>query len=145
MSTIIHTVLVCDDRQELRDVLRDLLAEIPTVTQIGETIDAVSCLESVRLLQPDLLILDHSIPQGGSHVAKSARMMNPGMHIIVFSGRDEPALQREMLDAGANQYVVKTGRIQPLLDSIARACAELDSGSGRTENSLTNGIHGFHL
>ena len=123
--TTIHTVLVCDDRQEIRAVVRDVLAEVPTVQLIGETIDAASCLESVRLLRPDVLLLDYRIPQGGPHVAKSARALNPGMHIIVFSGWNDLGLQRDMLDAGADQYLVKTGRLQPLLDSLDLAAADL--------------------
>lgn len=124
--TTIHTVLVCDDRQEIRAVVRDVLADVPTVELVGETTDAASCLESVRLLQPDVLLLDYRIPQGGPHVAKSARALHPGMHIIVFSGWNDARMRRDMLAAGADQYLVKTGRLQPLLDSLDRAADELE-------------------
>jgi len=124
--TTIRTVLVCDDRQEIREVVRDVLAEVPTVELIGETVDAASCLESVRQLRPDVLLLDYRIPQGGPHVAKAAKAANPGMHIIVFSGWNDLRLQRAMLEAGADQYLVKTGRLQPLLDSLDRASAVLE-------------------
>ena len=60
------------------------------------------------------------------------------MHILVFSGRQDARLQREMLRAGADQYVVKTGRVRPLLEALDRAFAvrararrAADGGPGR--------------
>ena len=43
------------------------------------------------------------------------------MHILVFSGIRDNQMQREMLMAGADEYVVKTGRLRPLLEALDRA------------------------
>jgi DNA-binding NarL/FixJ family response regulator len=43
------------------------------------------------------------------------------MHIVVFSGHQEARVRDAMFRAGADQYVVKTGRLRPLLDALNRA------------------------
>ena len=119
----LRTVLVCDDRQELRDAIAKVLSDVPRFIVVGEATDDASCLQRVGDLRPDVLILDVSMPGGGPPVAKAAREINPNMHILVFSGRQDARLQREMLGAGADQYVVKTGRLRPLLEALDRAFA----------------------
>ena len=98
-----------------------VLSDVPRFIVVGEATDDASCLQRVSDLRPDVLILDVSMPGGGPAVAKAAREINPDMHILVFSGRQDARLQREMLGAGADQYVVKTGRLRPLLEALDRA------------------------
>lgn len=129
VGTNVRTVLVCDDRPELRAAIGQVLAEVPRFSVVGEATDADSCLDHVRQFLPDVLILDVSMPGGGPHVATLARGIHPAMHIVVFSGRQEPRVQKEMLSAGADQYVIKTGRLRPLLEALDRAYA--NSGWGK--------------
>jgi DNA-binding NarL/FixJ family response regulator len=117
----LRTVLVCDDRQELRDAIARGLSDVPRFVVVGEASDGVSCLDRVRELRPDVLILDVSMPGGGPVVARAAKELTPEMHILVFSGRQDARVQREMLGAGADQYVVKTGRLRPLLEALDQA------------------------
>jgi len=119
----LRTVLVCDDRQELRDAIAKVLCDVPRFVVVGEATDDVSCLQRVNDLRPDVLILDVSMPGGGPSVARAAKQLHPDMHILVCSGRQDGRLQREMLGAGADQYVVKTGRLRPLLEALDRAFA----------------------
>src|SRR4051812_41746730 len=79
------TVLICDDQPELRQAIVQLLTHSAHFVVAGEAGDGPGCLEQIRLIRPDLLILDVSMPGGGPHVASSARQLNPGMHILVFS------------------------------------------------------------
>jgi len=116
-----RTVLVCDDRPELRDAISSALADFPRFTVIGEAVDGASCLRSVQDNPPDILILDVSMPGGGPPVARAVRSMHPAMHILVYSGRSDSRVQQDMLDAGADQYLLKTGRLGPLIQALDRA------------------------
>ena len=120
----LHTVVVCDDRVELRQAIGSILADVPRFRVIGEAADSTSCLQRVLDLQPDVLILDVSIPGGGAETARTARVLLPRLHIVVYSGRQDRRVQREMLAAGADQYVVKTGRLQPLIQALNRSIAQ---------------------
>jgi two-component system response regulator NreC len=117
----LRTVVVCDDRPELREAIGSVLAEVPRFRVIGEATDGTSCLQQVLDLKPDVLILDASIPGGGTATARTAKALLPHLHIVVFSGRPDRRLQREMLAAGADQYVVKTGRLRPLIEALDRS------------------------
>jgi DNA-binding NarL/FixJ family response regulator len=123
-STRVRTVLVCDDREELREAIGLVLSDVPRFVVVGEAIDADSCLQRVREARPDVLILDVSMPGGGPSVATAAKEIKPDLHIVVFSGRQDARVQREMLGAGADQYVVKTGRLRPLLEALNQAFAD---------------------
>jgi DNA-binding NarL/FixJ family response regulator len=116
-----HTVLVCDDRLELRSAISTALAGFPRFTIVGEAADAASCLRGVRDKRPDILILDVSLPGGGPPVARAVRSLHPTMHILVYSGRSDIRVQRDMLDAGADQYLLKTGRLGPLIQALDKA------------------------
>jgi DNA-binding NarL/FixJ family response regulator len=119
----LRTVLICDDQDELREAIKVVLVDVPRFLVIGEAYDGLSCLDRVRELRPDVLILDVSMPGGGPHVARAAKELSPRTHILVFSGRQDARVQEAMLDAGADQYVVKTGRLRPLLQALDRAFA----------------------
>lgn len=117
----VRTVLVCDDQQHIRDAIKVVLSGSGRLMVIGEAVDGESCVQQVARWRPDVLILDYSMPGGGPHVARSVREMHPGIHIVVFTGRDDQSVRDAMLDAGADQFVVKTGRLRPLLEALDRA------------------------
>ena len=116
-----RTVLVCDDRTEVRDAIRTVLRTMPRFNLVAEAVDRTSCLALVNAVRPDILILDVSFPGGGPDVASAVRDSCPGIHILVFSGRDSSRLQTDMLQAGADQFVLKTGRLGPLVQALDRA------------------------
>ena len=116
-----HSIVLCDDRRELRDAIRLMLSDAPRFQVVGEASDGVTCLQRVMQFHPDGLIMDFSMPGGGPLLVKAARELHPKLHIIVFSGRPDDRTRDAMLDAGANQYVVKTGRLRPLIEALDRA------------------------
>lgn len=118
---LLRTVVVCDDRQELRDAISLVLSDAHRFRVVGEALDGTSCLERVRELRPDVLILDVSMPGGGPELAAAAKKVHPSLRIVVFSGHQEARVMESMFRAGADQYVVKTGRLRPLLDALDRA------------------------
>jgi len=78
----------------------------------------------VRDWLPDVLMLDVNIPGGGPNLAREVRTIHPTMHVVVFSGRDEPSVRQQMLAGGADQYLVKTGRLNLLLAALRRVGTE---------------------
>lgn len=118
-----RTVVVVDDQQEIRSAVGLLLADFPGVQLVGDAVDGATCLDRINDLRPDALIMDFSMPGGGPHLVKAAKRICPGLHIIVFTGRQDTRTRDAMLDAGADQYVVKTGRLRLLAEALDRAFA----------------------
>jgi CheY-like chemotaxis protein len=127
-----RTIVVCDDHHYLRDAVKMVLSTVPRFQIVGEASDGATCLEQVRDARPDVLILDVGMPGGDPDLTRAAKELNPGMHVIVFSGRQDDQTRRAMLEAGADQYVVKTGRLQPLVDALDRVIATVqEAGNSR--------------
>jgi DNA-binding NarL/FixJ family response regulator len=119
--TWVCSIVICDDQPELREAITQILARNPHFTVVGQAQDGVSCLGQIRQTRPDLLILDVNMPGGGPHVAAAAKLIRPQLHIVVFSGRQDSATITAMLEAGADQYVLKTGRVRPLVQALETA------------------------
>jgi CheY-like chemotaxis protein len=113
-----RTVLLCDDQSELRDAIILLLGNFPRFRVVGQATDGVSCLRRIADSRPDIVIMDVSLPGGGVDLVRSARAGHPDMHIVMFSGHDEASMQADMLAAGADCYVIKTGRLKPLIEAM---------------------------
>ena len=126
-----HSVLLCDDKAEIRDAIRAMLRDDAQFRVIGEAGDGAECLDVLRAVRPDVLILDVNMPGGGPDVATAARNICPALQILVYSGNAAPRDQQRMLDAGADDYVVKTGRISPLRAGLSRAARRLHGTTPR--------------
>jgi len=119
------SVLLSDDNTEIRDAIRAVLENTAQFWVIGEASDGDGCLDRIRKDNPDVLILDVNMPGGGPDLAKAAKRLSPDLQILVYSSNTDKRTHREMLDAGADDYVVKTGRTRPLLDGLQRAVTRI--------------------
>lgn len=116
-------VVICDDRAELRDAIGLVLRGHPQFQLIAEAEDAESCLQQVDRHHPDLLILDVNMPGGGPDVTRTLRDRWPALFILVYSGQSRPQVRDDMLAAGADRFVLKTGRLRPLMQALDEATA----------------------
>lgn len=122
-----RSVVICDDRAQIRRSLREILRRCADFALVGEAWDLDTCAAQVQRHQPDLLILDVNIPGGsGIDAARSARTMSPRTTIVAYSGRHEQAVVDAMRAAGSDYFVLKTGRIKPLLDVLRAANVSRD-------------------
>lgn len=119
-TSVPRTAALCDDRAEIRRSLQVALSILPGLDIVAEAWDVASCGQVVQHLRPDLLVLDVNIPGGGPAAARLVKAIRWSTVIVAYSGRSEPHIREEMLDAGAGEYVLKTGRIGPLLAAITR-------------------------
>ena len=117
-----RTIVVCDDHRDLRGAVTSALADLDRFRVVGEAWDARSCLHQITDRRPDLLVLDVGLPGGGPALARAVKSANRATRIVVFSGRDDEPTQRAMLAAGADDYVVKTGRLRQLIQALDHVC-----------------------
>ena len=109
-------VLVVEDDAGIRGLLRaSLAAEGFAVTT------AVSLSEAMALLQhdpPGLIVLDLGLPDGdGAELVRAVRQRS-SLPIVVASAREDPAGKIALLDAGADDYLVKPFSVAELLARI---------------------------
>jgi len=134
----VRTVLLCDDQRVLRDAISLLLSNFPRFRVVGQAIDGAGCLARIADTRPDIVIMDLSLPGGGAELVRRARAASPDLQIVMFSGHDEAKLQADMLAAGADSYVIKTGRLKPLIDAMDRTPLRRPGGSAHGGPSATS-------
>ncbi|MFL6060013.1 MAG: response regulator [Marmoricola sp.] len=113
-------VLIVDDAEDIRLLLRLRLASNGAYDVVGEAADGLAAVEATRRLQPDVVLLDMAMPRmDGLQALPLILEAAPGAHVIVLSGFNQSTLEDEAIAAGADRYVVKGGSMRDLLDVIA--------------------------
>lgn len=113
-------ILIVDDAEDIRMLLRLKLAHQGRYDVVGEAEDGLGAVEQARTLQPDLVVLDMAMPKmDGLQALPLIRDAVPGVRVIVLSGFNQATLEREAMAAGADRYLVKGGSMGAILDTIA--------------------------
>jgi two-component system invasion response regulator UvrY len=81
--------------------------------------DEASLLEAVPRLEPDLVVVDLSLPaSGGVNAVHTLLSRHPGLRVIVLSVHDEPAALAQALGAGAAGFVLKRTAAADLVAAV---------------------------
>jgi DNA-binding NarL/FixJ family response regulator len=117
-------VLVADDHHLVLAGLKALLKDDPTIVVIGEATDGPSALRLASELNPDVIVLDLSMPgMNGVRVAQSLRLQVPRCHILILSVHEDRAYLRRLLETGVSGYVLKRSAPQELIAAIRAVAA----------------------
>lgn len=103
-----HKILIADDHAMVRDGVKNLIQQNKDLTVIGEARSGNETLELYDKLQPDLLIMDISMPDmNGMEVSRSILARNPNANIVILSMYDDEDYISRCLEYGVKGYVVK--------------------------------------
>lgn len=120
MATV--RILVVDDFRLWRDCVEAYLEGHPNLRIAGFASDGVEALQKVEELQPDLVLLDISLPKlSGIETAQKIRKLNPDCKIVFLTGHLHPEIVRATFEAGACGYVHKEDAYDELLASLESA------------------------
>jgi len=119
MSVPLRRVVLVDDHEIFRAGLRAGLG--PTVQIVGEAGTVEAAVPLVRELDPDVVLLDVHLPDGGGHaVIGPVHAERPGVRFLALSVSDAPEDIVATIRAGARGYVTKTISPGELVDAIHR-------------------------
>jgi two-component system response regulator NreC len=115
-------VLIADDHSVIRAGLRALLKSDLEVEVVGEAGDGRETLQLVQELDPDLVLLDISMPgEDGIQVAKRLKASFPRVRVLFLTMHEDESLMREAIQAGAAGYIIKRAEESEILDAIHAA------------------------
>jgi len=112
-------ILLVDDHPVVRQGLRTLLEGRTEWQVAGEASDGIEALEKVSDLQPDVVVLDVTMPRmNGIEACRAIKEQKPGVEVLFVTQHDSPQMMREALAAGARGYVVKSNLARDLLEAV---------------------------
>jgi PAS domain S-box-containing protein len=101
-------VLIADDQEFIRRGLRAVLSD-SDIEVCGEAIDGREAILKARDLNPDVVIMDISMPRlDGLEATREIRRLLPHIPVLTLSQYDTAEVRREALNAGATSHVSKT-------------------------------------
>jgi len=117
-------VLIADDHKMLRDLLVNLLRQKENIEVISEAADGNEALNESLRLQPDLVILDISLPRlNGIEVAKQLQSQAPGIKTIMLTMHKNEEFVKSAYQAGVRAYLLKENAVEELLHAIDEVMA----------------------
>jgi len=112
-------VLVVDDCSDLRDLVRQRLT-LDGFAVVGEAGDGEEGIAQAALLQPDLVLLDLSMPRmDGLTALPRILRAAPAARVVVLSGLNGHGAAEQALEAGASRYIVKGTSLKQLTQDLA--------------------------
>lgn len=117
-------VLVVDDDQQVRRMLRRLLERHGDFEVVGVSATGDGCIALVDDLKPDVVLMDMEMPgMTGAEATQAIKASHPETKVVALSGRGDEAIVGEMIRAGASGYLLKGSDAEDLIDSL-RAVAQ---------------------
>jgi DNA-binding NarL/FixJ family response regulator len=141
-------VFIADDHPIARNGIKVLLDTQPDMSVVGEAADGFEALENIPATNPDLIVMDLSMPKlGGIETTLRLREAHPSIKVIALTVHEDAKLMQRVLAAGASGYVVK----RAAADDLARAIRVIADGGVYIDPAVaahisTDGIFtGAHL
>jgi len=117
-------VLIVDDHASFRSGLRALLGTAVDVAVVGEASDGPAAVSQTGRLQPDVVLMDVTMP-GGDGISATERIVStwPHVAVVVLTMDDGDASLVRALQVGARGYVLKGAQRPELLRAVRAAAA----------------------
>jgi DNA-binding NarL/FixJ family response regulator len=149
-------LLLADDHEIVRQGLRSMLQGQRDCEVVGEAVDGRQAVAMTKELNPDVVILDIGMPTlNGLEATRHILKMRPQTKVLILTMHESDSMIREVLDAGARGYILKTDAGRDLVtavDSLRRNKTFFTSrvsqmildgylkGDTRAQNSAAGGI-----
>lgn len=131
------TVLLVDDHAVVRQGFRMIISAEPDFEVIGEASNGREAVSEAELLQPDIVLMDVSMPElNGIEATRRIVSIAPRTRILALSMHRDSVYVREILRAGASGYLLKEAGDHDLLTAI-RAVAQ---GQGYLSPAVSDAV-----
>jgi len=132
-------ILLADDHKMVRDGLRLLINAQPDMTVVGEADNGRAAVALTRQLQPDVVVMDVTMPElNGLKATEQLRTLCPGIKILTLTRHTGDGYLHQLLKAGAKGYVLK----QSASDELVRAIRAVAAGKSYLDPAITEQIVG---
>ena len=112
-------ILLVEDHTILRKGIKALLEEEQGIEVIGEAEDGIAAMKAVDKDQPEIVLLDISLPYlNGLEITRKISKHYPGIKILILTMHNSDEYAFELLSAGAKGYLIKKAAPDELISAI---------------------------
>ena len=117
-------ILIVDDHELIRQGVRFIFSRDPQFAICGEAANGLEAIEQVKKLNPDVVLLDISMPiMNGLEAATEIRRVAPKTKIVILTMHDSSQMRKQSQDAGADGFVTKSQVASHLLQVVESVLA----------------------
>jgi len=119
-SSKVHNILIVDDHALMRNGLEAMLESEPGYEVVGVASDGMTAMRAVAELQPDIVMMDLTMPRtSGMDAIVQIKRQYPNVKIIALTFHKEDKYIHATLEAGADAYVLKDDSRTELFSALA--------------------------
>ncbi len=134
-------IVVAEDHNLVRQGICKLLEDSGDMQIVGEVDNGGDAVKLVKLLHPDVLVLDLSMPQlNGLETLAEVSKAEPSTHVVILSMHADFGIVQQALLAGALGYVLKQSMAGELLTAVRAASGGSAYLSSGVSQVLTGGL-----
>jgi DNA-binding NarL/FixJ family response regulator len=112
-------ILIVDDHEVVRQGIRTILRARPQWEICGEAVNGRDAVEKARSLDPDVIIMDITMPEmSGIEATREISKLKLRAAVLVFTMHESKNLAATVQDAGARGFVLKSHAARDLLDAL---------------------------
>lgn len=113
-------ILVCDDAAFMRMMIKDILTK-NGYNVVGEAENGLKAIEKYKDLNPDLVLMDITMPEmDGIQALKQIKAINGGAMVIMCSAMGQQAMVIESIQAGAKDFIVKPFQADRVIEAVKK-------------------------
>lgn len=113
-------ILVVDDAAFMRMMIKDILTK-NGYEVVGEADNGLKAVEKYKELNPDLVLMDITMPEmDGIEAVKKIKALDPGALIVMCSAMGQQAMVIESIQSGAKDFIVKPFQADRVLEAIRK-------------------------
>ena len=113
------SVLLADDHDVIRKGVRALLESHANFKVCDEAKNGEEAVDKAARLHPNVAVLDISMPKmNGLEAARQIRLQSPDTQVLIFTVHDTDTIVRDVLNAGAHGYILKTDASTHLIAAV---------------------------
>lgn len=132
-------LFIVDDHYLIIEGIIALMQHQSEIQVIGHAQNAVSCMEFLKRMQPDVIFLDINLPdKNGIEICKDIKSMYPLIKIIGLSTYNQTSYINDMLENGADGYLLKNATKEEMTNAIQTVMAKKKYLSKEVYDNIKN-------
>jgi DNA-binding NarL/FixJ family response regulator len=112
-------ILIADDHELIRKGIASTLEEVPGWSVVAQAENGRQAVELCQSARPDIVILDMTMPElNGLEATRQILANRTGERVLILTAHESEQLVREVLNAGAQGYVLKSDAGRALVSAV---------------------------